>query len=268
MAALVAVVALAAVAIFVPALYWRGVSPWSLEGFSMTFCPCGIPCPCRSGGQPHHDRCEAATFVNVVRGRYGDVTLDGLRFITVAEMHRTSWIEVYAEAGVPGTVRESMFRILENVMMPRVFFAPLVAPLWRPRVTVHPVERIEYDVLEDGRRRRVRVPGILELDGRLRVDAEGRPRQVVPGLDLLTNVIAYADNLVYRYTDIGLDLNYGGRQANMKSFRVTRDDYDAGRLLSQDAAAMRGRGGWTPRQRTLIADLHARGALRPDRLVY
>jgi hypothetical protein len=260
--------ALAGAALLVPALYWRSVPAWSLEGFAMTFCPCGTPCPCRSGKPPNHHTCEAATFVDVVHGHYGGVGLDGLRFVTVADMHRGAWVVVYAEAGTPDGVRRSMLRILENMLMPRTYFAPLVAPLWRPRVTVRGVARIEYEVLEGGLRRRVRLPSILELDGRLRTDETGRPRQVVPALDVLTNVIAYADNLVYRYADraAGLELDYSGRQANMKTFRVTKQDYDAGRLLAQDARTMRG--GWTLHQRALITDMVASGALRLDRLAY
>jgi len=259
---------LAAVLLVIPLRYWRGVPSWSLEGFAMTLCPCGTPCPCRSGAAPTHDRCEATTFVDVVTGHYGDVRLDGVRFVTVADMHRGRWLVAYGEAAAPGEAREAMLHIAENMVMPRTFFAPVLAPILRPRITVRTVERIEYETAEDGLRRRVRIPGLLELDARLRADAAGRPRQLVPALDLFGNWIAYADNLVYRYGDpaVGLNVDYSGRQANMKSFRVAKEDYDANRLLAQEASAMRG--SWTPHQRALIAALRAQGGFEPRRLAH
>ncbi|TMB42079.1 MAG: DUF1326 domain-containing protein [Deltaproteobacteria bacterium] len=252
-----------AVAIGVPLAYWHRVPPWSLAGFSMTLCPCASPCPCRSGRRPTHPDCEAATFVHVVRGHYGSVSLDGLKFVDVADMQRGAWIIVYGEAGTPDEVQAAMVAVAENMLMPRIFFAPLLARWLGPRVTVRRVERIEYKVSENRLRRRVSIPGILELDARLRADAEGRPRELVPALDMLANKIAYADNLAYRYTgpDLPRPLDYSGRQANMKTFHVAKEDYDQERMLVQEARAMRG--AWTPRQRAIITAMREAGELLP-----
>ena len=260
--------ALCATAVLIPWWHWRSVPPWALEGFSMTLCPCATPCPCRSGRRPSGHTCEAATFVHVVRGHYGDVVLDDLRFVTLADMDRGQWLVVYGDASATPARQDAMLRVGEDMLMPRMFFAPLLALALGPRVTMRPVERIEYRVLEDGRRRQVHVPGILDLDARLRADEQGRAVQVVPALDMLTNRIAYADNLVYRLTDpaVGMLLDYSGRQANMKSFRVTKEDYDRHQLLAQDARVMGGT--WTPHQRALIEAMRAAGALAPARLEY
>src|SRR5437763_6956605 len=90
-----------AVAIGVPLAYWHRVPPWSLAGFSMTLCPCASPCPCRSGRRPTHPACAAATFVHVVGGHYGSVSLDGLTFVDVADMPRGAWMIVSGRAGTP-----------------------------------------------------------------------------------------------------------------------------------------------------------------------
>jgi hypothetical protein len=260
-------VLLGVTAIAIPLAYWRQVPPWSLEGFSMTLCPCTTPCPCRSGRRPTHPACEAATFVHVVRGRYGGLVLDDLKFVDVADMQRGAWIILYGERATPDEVEDAMLRLAENMLMPRTFFAPLLAKLLGPRVTVRRVERIDYAVSENRLRRRVSIPGILELDARLRADAEGRPREVVPALDMLTNQIAYADNLTYRYTGPELPrLDYSGRQANMKTFHVTKEDYDEGRMLAQEARAMRT--GWTSRQRAIIGAMRDAGALRTSPFEY
>jgi len=256
------------VAVGVPLAYWQRVPPWSLAGFSMTLCPCVSPCPCRSGRRPTHPDCEAATFVHVVRGHYGSVRLDGLKFVDLADMQRGAWLIVYGEAATPDEVQDAMVAVAENMLMPRTFFAPLLARWLGPRVIIRRVERIEYDVSEDRRRRQVRIPNVLELDARLRVDADGRPRELVPALDMLGNKIAYADNLAYRYTgpDLPRPLDYSGRQANMKTFDVAKEDYDQERMLAQDAHAMRG--GWTPRQRAIIAAMRQAGELVPSPFRY
>src|SRR5262245_26255399 len=105
----------------------------------MTLCPCGTPCPCRSGRPPHHDACEAATFVHVVRGYYGDVRLDDLKFIDIADMHQGAWIVVYAEKGTSPERRTAMLDIAKNMLMPRHFFAPLLAHFLGPRMQVRSV---------------------------------------------------------------------------------------------------------------------------------
>ncbi|TMB18540.1 MAG: DUF1326 domain-containing protein [Deltaproteobacteria bacterium] len=263
-----ALVLLLAAAVAIPFSYWRRVPPWSLEGFSMTLCPCTTPCPCRSGRRPTHPACEAATFVHVVRGHYGALVLDGLKFVDVADMERGAWIVVYGESATPDDVEDAMLRVAENMLMPRTFFAPLLAKLLGPRLTVRRVQRINYEVSENRLRRWVSIPGIIELDARLRVDAEGRPQQLVPALDMLTNEIAYADNLTYRYSgpDLPQPLDYSGRQANMKTFHVTKEDYDEGRMLAQEARTMGA--GWTPRQRAIIAAMREAGELRPDPFEY
>src|SRR5437667_2746254 len=96
-------------------------------------CPCTTPCPCRSGRRPTHPACEAATFVHVVRGHYGALILDGLKFVDVADMQRGAWIVVYGESATPDDVEEAMLRVAENMLMPRTFFAPLLSKLLGPR---------------------------------------------------------------------------------------------------------------------------------------
>jgi hypothetical protein len=53
---------------------------WTLEGFEIVSCNCNCGCPCQFNQLPTHGNCRAYTFVNVDRGRYGDVPLDGLAF--------------------------------------------------------------------------------------------------------------------------------------------------------------------------------------------
>jgi len=51
---------------------------WSMEGVEATNCSCAPGCPCQFNQLPTYGHCRAYTFVRVDRGRFGDVSLDGL----------------------------------------------------------------------------------------------------------------------------------------------------------------------------------------------
>ena len=51
---------------------------WEIQGVEFVNCSCDCGCPCQFNSLPTHGYCRAHTFVHVERGRYGDVTLDGL----------------------------------------------------------------------------------------------------------------------------------------------------------------------------------------------
>jgi hypothetical protein len=54
------------------------LTEWEIEGVEFVNCSCDCGCPCQFNSLPTHGHCRAHTFVRVDRGRYGDVTLDGL----------------------------------------------------------------------------------------------------------------------------------------------------------------------------------------------
>jgi hypothetical protein len=51
---------------------------WSIQGTEFSHCNCNWGCPCQFNGDPSHGNCRAYCFVQVDRGRFGDVSLDGL----------------------------------------------------------------------------------------------------------------------------------------------------------------------------------------------
>ncbi len=53
---------------------------WSMQGVEFVNCNCAYGCPCQFQGLPTHGNCEAYGFVQIDRGRFGDVPLDGLRW--------------------------------------------------------------------------------------------------------------------------------------------------------------------------------------------
>ena len=56
------------------------LTEWIIKGSEIANCNCACGCPCQFGQLPTHGFCEAYTFVQIETGRFGDVTLDGLRW--------------------------------------------------------------------------------------------------------------------------------------------------------------------------------------------
>ena len=53
---------------------------WYMKGDEFTNCSCDWGCSCQFNGPPSSGHCHAYVFVQIAKGRYGDVPLDGLRW--------------------------------------------------------------------------------------------------------------------------------------------------------------------------------------------
>jgi hypothetical protein len=53
---------------------------WWIEGTEVVNCNCAFGCPCQFDAPPTHGNCRGYGFVQIDRGRFGDVPLDGLRW--------------------------------------------------------------------------------------------------------------------------------------------------------------------------------------------
>ncbi|MEK6805871.1 MAG: DUF1326 domain-containing protein [Pseudomonadota bacterium] len=53
---------------------------WSMQGVEFANCNCNLGCPCQFNSLPDKGHCRAHTFVQIEKGRFGDVPLDGLRW--------------------------------------------------------------------------------------------------------------------------------------------------------------------------------------------
>src|SRR3954470_10244649 len=56
------------------------LTEWTMQGTEMVNCNCDCGCPCQFSQLPTRGRCEAYTFVQIARGRFADVPLDGLHW--------------------------------------------------------------------------------------------------------------------------------------------------------------------------------------------
>ena len=56
------------------------LTEWKIQGTEFANCNCFVGCPCQFNALPSHGNCRAHCFVQVDRGHFGDVKLDGLRW--------------------------------------------------------------------------------------------------------------------------------------------------------------------------------------------
>ena len=56
------------------------LTEWSLQGVEFANCNCNWGCPCQFNSLPSNGDCRAHTFIQIDKGHFADVLLDGLRF--------------------------------------------------------------------------------------------------------------------------------------------------------------------------------------------
>ncbi|MBI1723111.1 MAG: DUF1326 domain-containing protein [Gemmatimonadetes bacterium] len=86
---------------------------WAAKVEHLMACNCNFGCPCSFDAPPTYGTCEAATFTRIVKGKYGGVTLDGLRFAGVAKwpgpLHeRHGKMVVFLDERAKGAKREAL----------------------------------------------------------------------------------------------------------------------------------------------------------------
>jgi len=63
------------------------MAEWRIEGDYAEVCNCDFLCPCLptfAAAKPTYGDCRVAQLYDIRKGHFGDVTLDGLRFVMVA----------------------------------------------------------------------------------------------------------------------------------------------------------------------------------------
>ena len=71
----------------------EAASSWAIEADYVDACSCDPACPCLYGSSPTEHHCKGATLVDIGRGHYAGVSLDGVR--VVAAYKGGDWIKFY-----------------------------------------------------------------------------------------------------------------------------------------------------------------------------
>ena len=124
------------------------------------------------------------------------------------------------------------------------------------------VERVPISFIRTGRNGvyEVKIPKILEIRIRRRLDRDGRPLFATAALDQFSNTIDYAQNLTYKLWDRDgtLKWDYSGRQANYRSIDLDSQAYIRQAMLIQFADA-----GWSLQQKAIGVNQVSEPAVSP-----
>ena len=139
---------------------------WKLEGEYFENCNCDILCPCITSsmmGPADYDRCLVPMIVNIRKGAFNDVSLDGINFVMMidapAVMSEGNWrIALYIDERAGEEQRQALGAILsgENGGPPQMLAGLIGENLG--------IKFVPINYTSDGRRKRVEVPGIMEFE--------------------------------------------------------------------------------------------------------
>lgn len=157
---------------------------WFMQGKEFGNCNCALGCPCQFNALPTHGNCRAVAFVEIERGRFGDVPLDGLRWGVLAQWpgpihlgdgslmavvderadaRQRAAIEAVAhgQETEPGSLIWQVFSTTLSQLLPTQY------------------KPIELDIDVAAATARLRVPGLVEAQGEpIRNPVTGAPHRV------------------------------------------------------------------------------------------
>ncbi len=143
-------------------------TPWQIEGDYFENCNCDIVCPCLfSAGtpmtaQPTAGACEVPFAFHVERGRFGDVSLDGLNAVVIFRTPGVmaagnASVALYLDERADDRQREGLQAIFTGAVGgPVGALAPLIS-------TVLGVKTVPITYTKDGQHRVVEIPGIMQV---------------------------------------------------------------------------------------------------------
>ncbi len=141
---------------------------WSMKGPEFVSCNCEYGCPCQFNGLPTKGTCQAVEGMIIEEGHFGDVRLDGLRWIIVFSWPNAihlgnGTMQAILDERADGAQREALTEIIHGretepgATMLQVFSTTMTKvhdPLFMP---------IEFEIDVDARRARISVPGRIDV---------------------------------------------------------------------------------------------------------
>ncbi len=76
------------------------VPQWHVVGDWFDVCSCDIPCPCEFAKAPTNNHCEGVLAWRIREGHFGDVRLDGLNVLALANFDGNIWAGAKAAMGI------------------------------------------------------------------------------------------------------------------------------------------------------------------------
>jgi hypothetical protein len=157
---------------------------WSMQGYEFANCNCAWGCPCQFNGPPTQGHCRAFVVIQIDKGHFGDVPLDGLRWGVLA-----AWPSaIHLGNGKMQAIIDERANTKQRAAIEAVSHGRETEPgalVWQVfSATIDQFLPTLYKPIElaldyTARTARVKVPGVVESSGEsIRNPVTGAPHQV------------------------------------------------------------------------------------------
>ncbi len=157
---------------------------WRITGPELTTCNCNWGCPCQFNGLPSTGDCRAAVAMRIDEGRFGDVPLRGLKWVTIFAWPRAihegnGEVQPIVDERANAAQREALLKILsgQETEPAATYFNVFASTITKAHEPLFKPIEFEADIAK--RSGRFAVPGIVEGRGEpIRNPVTGREHQV------------------------------------------------------------------------------------------
>lgn len=141
---------------------------WLLQGKYVEICNCAQACPCANSAEPTHGHCNGVLAMEIEKGHYGDVKLDGTTIAATFYFHGAmhegdGHLQPILPENTSEDQRDAILRILSGEGQPAgsIFdiFSCLVEHNHQP--IYKPID-LEWDI--DNKTCRLEVPGVIHAE--------------------------------------------------------------------------------------------------------
>src|SRR5262249_12643487 len=92
------------------------IADFDLEGVAIFQCQCvAHACPCQKNGIPTHGTCEAADFVHIRAGHYGNLRLDGINAVTIGNLVDQQQARIYGTVYIDQNANAAQRQALTSI---------------------------------------------------------------------------------------------------------------------------------------------------------
>ena len=188
---------------------------WEIKGSKISACNCNYGCPCQFYAPPTYEKCEGLDVLDIEEGRFGEISLDGLRVGMLAgwpgAIHEGSGVgQVIIDQRADEAQREAIYKIASGEEQePTTAFSIYASTMHEDYATLFKPIEMRRDV--EARTAAVFVPGVFEIEVQpIRNTITGEPhhaRVVLPGgfefneADLASASFAAFGDLKFDYKD-------------------------------------------------------------------
>ena len=84
---------------------------WAIKAQFTGSCSCNALCPCLFGSPPTHDFCQGTHLVEIKKGHYGGINLDGLAIVGTGD--RPHWLKLYIDGSASDAQMDALLELLK-----------------------------------------------------------------------------------------------------------------------------------------------------------